>query len=85
MISIRKEIAFANKENPNNVLKNAPHTMEMLTNDTWDFPYTRKEAAFPLDYIYHQKFWPTIRRVDEAFGDRNLICSCTPIEEYLEV
>ena len=84
MISIRKEIAFANKENPNNVLKNAPHTMEMLTNDTWDFPYTRKEAAFPLDYIYHQKFWPTIRRVDEAFGDRNLICSCTPIEEYLE-
>ena len=85
MISIRKEIAFANKENPNNVLKNAPHTMEMLTNDTWDFPYTRKEAAFPLDYIYHQKFWPTIRRVDEAFGDRNLICSCTPIEEYLEI
>ena len=85
MISIRKEIAFANKENPNNVLKNAPHTMEMLTNDAWDLPYTRKEAAFPLDYIYHQKFWPTIRRVDEAFGDRNLICSCTPIEEYLEV
>ena len=84
MISIRKEIAFAYEENPNNVLKNAPHTMEMLTNDTWDFPYTREEAAFPLDYIYDQKFWPTIRRVDEAFGDRNLICSCTPIEEYIE-
>ena len=85
MISIRKEIAIAHKENPNNVLKNAPHTMEMLTKDSWDFPYTRKEAAFPLDYIYDHKFWPTIRRVDEAFGDRNLICSCTPIEEYLEI
>ncbi|CAI8323408.1 MAG: Glycine dehydrogenase (decarboxylating) [Flavobacterium sp. SCGC AAA160-P02] len=85
MISIRKEISLAEKENPNNVLKNAPHTMAMLTNDTWDFPYSRQDAAFPLDYIYDNKFWPTVRRVDEAFGDRNLICSCAPIEEYIEI
>ncbi|MFY0630103.1 MAG: aminomethyl-transferring glycine dehydrogenase [Flavobacteriaceae bacterium] len=84
MISIRKEIAFAKKEDPNNVLKNAPHTMVMLTNDEWDFPYSRQEAAFPLSYVSANKFWPTVRRVDEAFGDRNLICSCNPIEDYME-
>lgn len=84
MISIRKEIAFATKEDPNNVLKNAPHTMDMLTNDEWDFPYSRQEAAFPLEYIAENKFWPSVRRVDEAFGDRNLICSCNPIEDYME-
>ncbi len=85
MISIRKEIAFANKEEPNNTLKNAPHTLSMLTSDTWDFPYTREEAAFALPFVADNKFWPTVRRVDEAFGDRNLICSCNPIEDYMEV
>ncbi|MBL4605837.1 MAG: aminomethyl-transferring glycine dehydrogenase [Flavobacteriaceae bacterium] len=85
MISIRKEVAFATKENPNNVLKNAPHTMAMLTADEWDFPYSRQEAAFPLEYVADNKFWPSIRRVDEAYGDRNLICSCNPIEDYMEV
>lgn len=85
MISIRKEIAFATKEDPNNVLKNAPHTMDLLTADEWDFPYSRQEAAFPLPYVSDNKFWPTVRRVDEAFGDRNLICSCNPIEDYMEV
>lgn len=85
MISIRKEIAFAKKEDPNNVLKNAPHTMAMITADEWDFPYSRQEAAFPLNYVSENKFWPTVRRVDEAFGDRNLICSCNPIEDYMEV
>jgi glycine dehydrogenase len=85
MISIRKEIAFAKKEDPNNVLKNAPHTMAMLTADEWDFPYSRQEAAFPLEFVADNKFWPTVRRVDEAFGDRNLICSCNPIEDYMEV
>ncbi|MEQ6124642.1 aminomethyl-transferring glycine dehydrogenase [Pseudotenacibaculum sp. MALMAid0570] len=84
MISIRKEIAFAKKEDPNNVLKNAPHTMAMITANDWDLPYSRQEAAFPLDYIAENKFWPTVRRVDEAFGDRNLICSCNPIEDYME-
>lgn len=85
MISIRKEIAFATKEDPNNVLKNAPHTMAMITADEWDLPYSRQEAAFPLEYVSDNKFWPSVRRVDEAFGDRNLICSCNPIEDYMEV
>ena len=83
MISIRKEISEASKENQNNPLKNAPHTQEMLTADAWELPYSRKQAAFPLAYIAENKFWPTVRRVDDAFGDRNLICSCNPIEDYL--
>ena len=83
MISIREEIKNASKEDNNNPLKNAPHTQEMLTADIWDFPYTRQQAAFPLAYIVDHKFWPTVQRVDDAFGDRNLICSCNPIEDYL--
>ena len=83
MISIRKEISEASKENQNNPLKNAPHTQEMLTADAWELPYSRKQAAFPLAYIAENKFWPTVRRVDDAFGDRNLVCSCNPIEDYL--
>uniref|UniRef100_UPI00404885FA aminomethyl-transferring glycine dehydrogenase n=1 Tax=Polaribacter sp. TaxID=1920175 RepID=UPI00404885FA len=83
MISIRKEIEAATKDNENNPLKNAPHTQELLTSDTWDLPYTRKQAAFPLAYITENKFWPSVRRVDDAFGDRNLICSCNPIEDYM--
>ena len=84
MISISKEIESATKEEPNNVLKNAPHTMEMLTSDNWVLPYTREAAAFPLEYVKDNKFWPSVRRVDDAYGDRNLICSCAPIEEYIE-
>jgi glycine dehydrogenase len=83
MISIRKEISEATKEETNNPLKNAPHTQELLTADEWSLPYTRKKAAFPLEYIADNKFWPTVRRVDDAFGDRNLNCSCTPIEDYM--
>ncbi len=85
MIAIRQEIENATKEEPNNVLKNAPHTLAMLTANVWNFPYTRKEAAFPLDYIQDNKFWPSVRRVDDAYGDRNLICSCAPIEDFMEV
>jgi len=84
LISIRKEIAEATTDNPNNPLRNAPHTQEMLTADEWDLPYSRKQAAFPLDYIAENKFWPTVRRVDDAYGDRNLICSCIGIEAYEE-
>jgi glycine dehydrogenase len=84
MISIRKEIQIANKENPNNLLKNAPHTLEMITANKWDFPYTRQEAAFPLEYIKNNKFWPSVRRVDDAYGDRHLICTCAPIEDFIE-
>ncbi len=84
LISIRKEIEDATAENPNNPLKNAPHTQEMLTADKWELPYTRKQAAYPLEYVSENKFWPTVRRVDDAFGDRNLICSCVGIEAYAE-
>ncbi len=84
MISIRKEIEAANTEDSNNVLKNAPHTLAMLTAETWSYPYTREQAAFPLDYIAENKFWPSVRRADDAYGDRNLVCSCAPIEAYME-
>lgn len=84
MISIKKEIDQASKEDNNNVLKNAPHTLEMITANEWDFPYTREQAAYPLDYVKDNKFWPSVRRVDDAYGDRNLICTCAPIEEYID-
>lgn len=83
MISIRKEIEAATAEDPNNVLKNAPHTLAMLTAGDWNFPYSREAAAYPLEYIAENKFWPSVRRVDDAYGDRNLICSCAPIEAYM--
>lgn len=84
MISIRKEIEESTAEDANNVLKNAPHTMEMLTSDEWNLPYSREKAAFPVDYVKENKFWPAVRRVDEAYGDRNLMCTCPPIELYME-
>ncbi|WP_291966234.1 aminomethyl-transferring glycine dehydrogenase [Maribacter sp.] len=84
MISIREEIDESNTDEPNNVLKNAPHTLEMATTDDWQFPYSRQKATFPLPYIAENKFWPSVRRVDDAYGDRNLICTCAPIEAYIE-
>lgn len=84
MISIREEIDKAELDEPNNVLKNAPHTLEMVTSDIWDFSYSRQQAAFPLPYVSENKFWPSVRRVDDAYGDRNLICTCAPIEAYAE-
>jgi glycine dehydrogenase len=84
MISIKKEIDSISKDDENNVLKNAPHTLEMITANDWHFPYSREKAAFPLDYVRDNKFWPSVRRVDDAYGDRNLICSCAPIEAYAE-
>lgn len=83
MIAIRKEISASSKDDTQNILKNAPHTLSMVTSDEWVFPYTREAAAFPLEYIAENKFWPTVRRVDEAYGDRNLVCSCVPIEAYM--
>ena len=84
LISIKHEIDTSTDNDSNTPLKNAPHTQEMLTADTWDFPYTRQQAAYPLPYLKENKFWPSVRRVDDAFGDRNLICSCNPIEDYME-
>jgi glycine dehydrogenase len=83
MIAIRTEIEASTKDEVNNILRNAPHTLAMITNDSWTFPYTREKAAFPLNYIHENKFWPSVRRVDEAYGDRNLVCSCAPIEAYM--
>jgi glycine dehydrogenase len=87
MISIRKEISAIETEKvdkEHNPLKNAPHTLAMLTANNWDMSYSRQEAAFPLDYLYDNKFWPSVRRVDDAYGDRNLVCTCEPIESYME-
>ena len=87
LLSIREEIRAieegrANEEN--NLLKNAPHTEAVLLANEWELPYTRQEAAYPLAYVKTNKFWPSVGRVDNAYGDRNLMCSCIPVEEYLE-
>nr|HPH46392.1 aminotransferase class V-fold PLP-dependent enzyme [Chryseolinea sp.] len=85
LIEIRNEIreveeGKADKEN--NVLKHAPHTAAVITADVWTLPYSRQKAAYPLPYVKEAKFWPSVSRVDNAYGDRNLMCSCLPLEEY---
>ena len=87
MISIRNEIrdieaGKADKEN--NVLKHAPHTAEVVINDEWNRPYARNTAAFPLAWVRRSKFWPSVGRVNDAYGDRNLMCTCPPLEDYAE-
>ncbi|WP_296703496.1 aminomethyl-transferring glycine dehydrogenase, partial [Algoriphagus sp.] len=87
LISIRaeiKEIEDGNADKVNNVLKNAPHTATMVLTGEWDLPYSREKAVFPNANVKENKFWPTVRRIDSAYGDRNLICSCIPVEEYAE-
>ena len=84
LISIKGEIDAMESGDTNSALKNSPHTQEMLTADEWNYPYTRQQAAFPLPYVKENKFWPSVRRVDDAYGDRNLICSCNPIEDYMD-
>jgi glycine dehydrogenase len=68
-----------------NVLKNAPHTLSIITEDEWKHSYSRSKAAFPLPYLKENKFWPTVSRVNNTYGDRNLICTCEPVESYVEV
>ncbi|MCB0409298.1 MAG: aminomethyl-transferring glycine dehydrogenase [Flavobacteriales bacterium] len=87
MISIRNEVnevleGKADKED--NVLHNAPHTAKALITDDWNHKYTREKAAYPLNWVKDAKYWPTVARVDNAYGDRNLVCSCNPIEDYME-
>ena len=85
MKSIREEInaiASGESEEKDNVLKNAPHTIDLVANDEWNKPYSRQKAAFPLDFVTKNKFWPSVSRVDDAYGDRNLVCSCETIENY---
>ena len=84
LIHIKGEIDAMESGDTNSALKNSPHTQEMLTADEWNYPYTRQQAAFPLPYIKENKFWPSVRRVDDAYGDRHLICSCNPIEDYID-
>jgi glycine dehydrogenase len=88
LIEIRNEVreveeGLADKEN--NVLKNAPHTAAVVTADDWNKPYSRQKAAYPLHFVKEAKFWPSVSRVDNAYGDRNLVCSCLPIEEFEKV
>jgi glycine dehydrogenase len=85
LIEIRKEIREVEEgkaDKTQNVLKNAPHTAAVITADTWTLPYSRQKAAYPLPFVRPAKFWPSVSRIDNAYGDRNLVCSCLPIEEY---
>jgi glycine dehydrogenase len=84
MISIHAEmeaIANGKMDRENNVLKNAPHTPRQIASDNWDRPYTREQAAFPAPWTRENKFWPAVARIDNVYGDRNLFCSCPPVEE----
>jgi len=86
MISIKNEILeieTGTYPKDNNVLKNAPHTAEEAMSDVWNFPYSREKALFPLESIKENKFWVSVSRVDDSYGDRNLVCSCLPIESYV--
>lgn len=86
LIAIRAEIAeieSGEADKSNNVLKNAPHTSEVVMNDNWDKPYTREKAAYPIEYVRSNKFWPSVSRIDSAYGDRNLICTCAPVSDYV--
>ena len=85
MISIRAEIEAVKTgkaDKKNNVLKNAPHTAEVVTATEWPVPYSREEAAFPRAWVKDKKFWPSVSRIDNVYGDRNLVCACPPIEDY---
>ncbi|MBJ04895.1 MAG: glycine dehydrogenase (aminomethyl-transferring) [Flavobacteriales bacterium] len=81
MSSIKKEIESI-KDDENNILKNSPHTQEMITSESWDYNYSREEAVFPLKSVKHNKYWPSVARINEVQGDRNLMCSCASIELY---
>jgi glycine dehydrogenase len=87
LIEIRGEIAEIEQglaDPENNLLKNAPHTASMAVSEHWNKPYSREKAFFPLPYVRESKFWPAVARIDSAYGDRNLVCSCQPIEDYVQ-
>ena len=85
LISIRMEIESLNYHDEKSVLKNSPHTLDEVCSDNWSHCYSRQKAAFPLDFVKKNKFWPSVSRIDEGFGDRNLICSCLPTKKYVNV
>jgi glycine dehydrogenase len=85
MIAIRheiQEIADGNADKDQNVLKLSPHTAAVVMSDSWDRPYSREKAAFPTSWTKIDKFWPTVGRIDSAYGDRNLMCACIPMDAY---
>jgi glycine dehydrogenase len=85
MTDIEKEIrAIASGEidKQDNVLKNAPHTQQEIATDEWKHTYSRQKAAFPLGWVGQNKFWPYVGRINDAYGDRNLVCTCDPVEDY---
>jgi glycine dehydrogenase len=85
LIAIRaeiQEIAEGRQPRTNNLLKNAPHTAAVVTATEWNRPYSREQAAFPASWIKQHKFWPSVSRIDEAHGDRHLVCTCPPLENY---
>jgi glycine dehydrogenase len=87
LLSIRQEIRDIEEgkmDKKNNALKNAPHTQAMVVTSEWNKPYSREQAAFPMYYVTQNKFWPSVGRVNNTYGDRNLICTCEPIESYME-
>jgi glycine dehydrogenase len=87
MISIRKEIKEIEDgkfDKVDNIIKNAPHTCKLVVADHWTKPYSRQKAAYPLNWVRDNKFWPSVGKVDSAYGDRNLVCACPPIESYME-
>jgi glycine dehydrogenase len=86
MLAIRieiREVENGQADKANNVLKHAPHTASVSLSDTWDRPYSREKAVFPLPYVRANKFWPAVSRIDSAYGDRNLVCACEPVEAYV--
>jgi glycine dehydrogenase len=85
LISIRseiQEIASGDADPANNPLKNAPHTASVVASDSWNAPYSREKAAFPTAWTRAHKFWPAVGRINNAYGDRNLVCTCPPVTDY---
>jgi glycine dehydrogenase len=85
LIAIRgeiQEILDGRLPRDNNPLKNAPHTAQEVTASVWNHPYSREQAAFPAPWVREYKFWPAVARIDDAYGDRNLVCTCPPMESY---
>jgi glycine cleavage system P protein (glycine dehydrogenase) len=86
LIAIRQEIQAVldgQADAKDNVLKNAPHTADAVASDAWAHPYSREQAAYPLPFVRAQKIWPPVSRIDNPYGDRNLICACPPMEDYI--
>ena len=87
LLSIRQEIEAVENgtaDKADNPLKNAPHTQFVITADEWNHTYSRQQAAYPLYYVTLNKFWPSVSRINNTYGDRNLICTCEPVSSYME-